>query len=90
MGGVSMKESHLFLLRTCSKAAGAFTAWLTDWRTVRNHASELPSTTSPTFSGFPNFLSTSGWGGYPPGTTLSPGIRRAPSMLSYSHGSQMR
>ena len=33
MGGVSMKESHLFLLRTCSKAAEAFTAWLTDWRT---------------------------------------------------------
>ena len=28
-----MKESHLFLLRTCSKAAGAFTEWLTDWRT---------------------------------------------------------
>lgn len=95
----------LFLLRTCSKAAEAFTAWLTDWRTecpereYRNHASKLPSTW-PHLFWLPKLplnirvlvtcTDPSLWGGYPPGNTLSPGIGRAPSMLSYSHGSQMR
>ena len=90
VGGVSMQESHLFLLRTYFKAAGAFTAWLTDWRPecqkgeyTRNHASKLPTTTSPTFSGCRNFLSTSGSSGL--ACALTPvcgeGINQAPCSL---------
>ena len=85
-----MQESHLSLLRTYFKAAGAFTAWLTDWRPecqkgeyTRNHASKLPTTTSPTFSGCRNFLSTSGSSGL--ACALTPvcgeGIHQTPCSL---------